>query len=210
VNNSEKNQTLKSSIDQKIVAAFERISQALRAMSWSYSKSLSLNPAQTQVLVFLYGHPKLFLKISLLAKEFGITNATMSDTVRLLEEKQLVRKTLFVQGSRNYFLSLTDKGKDLAKLASSYTHTLTDILKVLPISDSEGLLGSLSNIIYGLYKSGVSPVQRMCKTCKFHNEVDGTTYCHLLKKPLDKTELQIDCADHVQLQSYHIRFSNQC
>lgn len=210
MSNPEQYQTLNSSIDQKIVAAFERISQALRAMSWSYSKSLSLNPAQAQVLVFLYAHPKLSLKISLLAKEFGITNATISDTVRLLEEKQLVLKTLLIPGSRNYFLSLTEKGKDLAKLASSYTHILTDILKVLPISDSEGLLDSLSDIIYGLYKHGVSPVQRMCKTCKFHDEVDGKTYCHLLKKPLDKMELQIDCADHVQLQSYHMPINNQC
>jgi DNA-binding MarR family transcriptional regulator len=206
VDNPERSTTLNGGIDQKIVAALERISQALRALSWSSGKSLSLNPAQAQVIVFLYEHPRLSSRISLMAKEFGISVATMSDTIRLLEEKHLVRKNFPEPSSRNFTLKLTDKGAAVAVQARQYAEVLRQVIAALPAQDNVQLLDSLSDIIFGLYRNDVSPVQRMCKTCKFHDQLGGETYCHLLRKPLGKAQIQLDCPDHLQLQSYHKPF----
>lgn len=206
VDSSENHNPLLSGIDQKIVAAFERISQALRTLAWRTGKSLSLNPAQTQVIVFLHEHPRLSSKISTLAKEFGISNATMSDTIRLLEGRQLICKTYAVPGSKTFALSLSTKGKEIAIHASSYAQALQEALASLPLADHEQLLGSLSNIVLGLYQQGISPVQRMCQTCKFHDQINGEAYCHLLNQSLKKAEIQVDCPDHIQLQSYHKPF----
>lgn len=43
-------------VDSKIVAALERISQAFRVLLWNESKELSLSPIQIQVLIFLLYH----------------------------------------------------------------------------------------------------------------------------------------------------------
>ena len=206
MDSSENHNPLLSGIDQKIVAAFERISQALRTLAWRTGKSLSLNPAQTQVILFLHEHPRLSSKISTLAKEFGLTNATMSDTIRLLEARQLICKTYAVAGSRNFVLSLSPKGEQMAIHASGYAHALQQTLALLPLADHEQLLSFLSNIVLGLYQQGISPVQRMCQTCKFHDQINGEAYCHLLNQSLKKAEIQIDCPDHIQLQSYHKPF----
>lgn len=203
----ENHNPLLSGIDQKIVAAFERISQALRTLAWRKGKLLSLNPAQTQVILFLHEHPRLSSKISSLAKEFGLSNATMSDTIRLLEARELICKTYALPGSRNFVLSLSPKGEQIALHASGYAQALQQTLGLLPIADHEQLLSFLSNIVLGLYQQGISPVQRMCQTCKFHDQINGEAYCHLLNQSLKKAEIQIDCPDHIQLQSYHKPFS---
>lgn len=45
-----------SSIESKIIASLERVSQAFRVLLWNESKEFSLSPIQVQVLIFLLHH----------------------------------------------------------------------------------------------------------------------------------------------------------
>ena len=45
-----------SSIESKIIASLERVSQAFRVLLWNESKEHSLSPIQVQVLIFLLHH----------------------------------------------------------------------------------------------------------------------------------------------------------
>ena len=77
-------------IESKIIASLERVSQAFRVLLWQESKDFSLSPIQVQVLIFLLHHSVEKKTVSYLADEFNVTKATISDTVKSLEQKQLI------------------------------------------------------------------------------------------------------------------------
>src|SRR5690554_4599506 len=99
----------------KIVASLERISQAFRVLLWKESKEYSLSPIQVQVLIFLLHHSDEKRKVSYLADEFNMTKATISDTVKTLENKGLSSKVHDLQDTRSYTIDLTTKGKEIAE-----------------------------------------------------------------------------------------------
>src|SRR5690606_3914191 len=80
------------STDSKIIASLERIAQAFRVLLWNESKTNGLSPIQVQVLIFLLHHDEEMRKVSYLASEFNMTKATISDTVKTLEQKGLITK----------------------------------------------------------------------------------------------------------------------
>lgn len=189
----------KEGIDLKIVAALERISQALKTLAWIKSKEILLNPIQIQLLIFLLHHSEMNNRVSTLAREFNITNASISDTISSLEQKQLIIKAYNKDDPRNFVVKLTYEGQRTAKEATSYTDELLFAVKKLPASVKKKMFSVLGDIIFELHNSGIVPVQRMCLTCKHYNRSGQGHYCNLLDRKLIAEELKIDCKDHIPL-----------
>lgn len=186
------------SIESKIVASLERISQAFRVLLWNESKEFSLTPIQVQLLIFLLHHSEEKRKVSYLANEFNMTKATISDTVKALEQKQLIKKEYEPHDTRSYIIQLTKKGRDIAEQTSLFAKQIQVPIDKLHSNDKENLLLSLLNIIHHLNKAGIITIQRMCFTCHFYKTTEHGQehYCGLLSTKLTHTELRIDCAEH--------------
>lgn len=184
-----------TSIESKIVASLERVSQAFRVLLWNESKEFSLSPIQVQVLIFLLHHSPEKRKVSYLADEFNITKATISDCVKTLGQKQLIKKEYEPHDTRSYIIHLTETGEDIAKKTSFFADQIQIPIDRLPSSDKEKLLSSLLEIIHHLNQTGVITIQRMCSTCQFYNSDNGH-FCQLLDQKLVDAELRIDCAEH--------------
>lgn len=185
-------------IDLKIIAAFERISQAIRTLAWKTGNKLLLKPIQVQVLLFLLHHGKAGSRITSLAKEFDISKASISETISSLERKGLIHKIYPDGDTRNFNIQLTNKGRQAAKEATSYAQALLLSVNRLGAADKQQLFAVLGGIISDLHASGVITVQRMCQTCKYYDRRGEIHYCQLLERRLGTGELQIDCADHQQ------------
>ena len=192
-----------SSIESKIVASLERVSQAFRVLLWNESKEFSLSPIQVQVLIFLLHHTDQKRKVSYLADEFSMSKATISDTVKTLEQKKLISKAYEPHDTRSYIINLTKKGKDTAEQTSLFAKQIQVPIDKLHATDKENLLLSLLDIIHHLNKSGIITIQRMCFTCHFYqaNKKGTEHFCKLLNAKLSQTELRIDCAEHQQKQT---------
>jgi DNA-binding MarR family transcriptional regulator len=191
-----------ASIDSRIVASLERISQAFRVLLWQESKEHSLSPIQVQVLVFLMSHSGHMKKVSYLADEFNMTKATISDTIKVLQLKNLIRKETEQDDSRSYTIHLTEKGKQVARQIAQFAEHIQTPVECLHDSDKENLLLSLIEIIHHLNKSGVITIQRMCYTCQYYeSSAKGENhFCRLMNKPLANHELRIDCPEHLGKQ----------
>lgn len=187
-----------SSIESKIVASLERISQAYKVLLWNESKEFALSPIQVQVLIFLLHHSDEKRKVSYLADEFNMTKATISDTIKTLEQKLLIRKEFEPHDTRSYIIHLTKKGNDIAEQTSMFAKQIEVPIDKLHSSDKENLLLSLLSIIRHLNKSGVITIQRMCFTCHFYkvNKNGKEHICELLNSKLANNELRIDCPEH--------------
>jgi DNA-binding MarR family transcriptional regulator len=186
------------STEGRIVAALERISQAFRVLLWSEGKEFSLSPIQIQILIFLLHHSGEKRKVSYVADEFNMTKATISDVVKSLEEKGLIKKTYEKHDARSYIIHLTKKGNDVAEKTSLFPKELQKPIDKLHADDKENMLLSLMEIIRHLNKSGIITIQRMCVTCSHYQPGNKKQehFCRLLNMKLEATELRIDCPEH--------------
>lgn len=187
-----------SNTDSRIVAALERISQAFRIMLWNESKNLSLTPIQIQTLIFLQNHSEEKRTVTYLAREFNITKATVSDTIKTLHQKELITREYQQEDTRSYTIHLTSKGHDVAAKTSLFTKELFTPIEKINSSEKESLLLNLMEIIHHLQKAGIITLQRMCFTCVHYrpDHPKGKHFCNLLNMKLEATELRIDCPEH--------------
>jgi DNA-binding MarR family transcriptional regulator len=196
-----------SSVESRIIASLERISQAFRVLLWNESKEHSLSPIQVQVLIFVLYHSIEKCKVSYLADEFNMTKATISDTVKSLQQKGLIEKKHEPRDSRSYIIQLTEKGMEIADKTALFTRELQSPLDKLSNEDKENLLVNLINIIHHLNQSGVITIQRMCLTCTHYrlNHQGQKHFCQLLNCGLNDNELRIDCPEHAWSGKYSIQ-----
>lgn len=185
-------------IEDKIIASLERISQAFRVLQWRESKEFSLTPLQMQVLIFLLTQSEEKRKVGYLSKEFNVAKATISDTIKTLEQKELIIKENEKTDSRSYIISLTDKGRKISSQTSDFAKEIYMPLLKLNQEDKNNLLLSLIKVIGHLNKTGVISVIRMCTTCSYYqpsNDKDNF-YCTFLNQELHHNNLRIDCKEH--------------
>jgi len=186
-------------MESKIIASLERISQAFRVLLWNESKEYSLSPIQVQVLIFLLYHSEEKRKVSYLATEFNMTRATISDTVKALDQKGLITKEHDPYDTRSYVIHLSEKGERIAEETSLFTQELQVPIEQLNANDKENLLLSLIGVIRHLNKAGIITLQRMCFTCAHYrpDHQGATHFCQLLNQPLGGSELRVDCPEHL-------------
>lgn len=191
--------TENQSTESKIVASLERISQAFRVLLWQESKEHTLSPIQIQVLIFLLHHDPGKRKVSHLASEFNMTKATISDSVKVLEQKELIYKEFETHDSRSQIIHLTSKGKEIAEQTSVFAKEIRIPVEEMNRDDKENLMLSLFNIIRHLNRANVITVQRMCTTCAYYQSENGNPFCKLINQNLEILDLKIDCPEHQPL-----------
>lgn len=183
-------------IESKIVVALERISEAFRVLLWNEGKENSLSPIQIQILIFLLFHSDEKCKVSYLADEFNMTKATISDSVKALLQKNLVKKVQDGADTRSYTILLTTEGKKVAGKVSSFASAIEQPISRFSSEQKENILDGLLKLIYELNRNGVITIQRMCFSCTNYSIHNGTHYCRLLQTQLADTKLRIDCPEH--------------
>jgi DNA-binding MarR family transcriptional regulator len=188
-----------TSVESKIITSLERISQAFRVLLWQESMEHSLSPIQVQALIFLLHHSEEKRKVSYLAEEFNMTKATISDTIKSLEQKKLVKKEYDPGDTRSFVIHLTAKGKNIANKTALFAQQLLAPVENLHTDDKQNLLLSLIEIIRHLNNTGIITIQRMCSTCSYYQTSAGGKkhFCKLLNQEFKSTELRVDCPEHI-------------
>lgn len=188
----------------KIVVALERIAESFRVLLWNESKEYGLSPIQVQLLIFLQTHRETQCKVSYLAREFNMTKATISDAIRVLEEKEYIRRETVTGDSRSYILSLTHKGNMLAEKLAIYASPMLIPLENMSNEIKETTLSVLLHLIHHLHEQHIIAIQRMCFTCRYYNKgkKKGEHYCSLLDMKLTNNDLRIDCPEHEYALSF--------
>jgi DNA-binding MarR family transcriptional regulator len=188
-------------VDAKLVAALERVGQALRVQMWDKAKQHGLSPTQLQVLLRLASDPPARRRIGVLAGELDVTHPTVSDAVAVLRRKGLVDRD---RGSRKAALSLSARGRAMADGLADWDQRTRQQLADLPVGDKHATLRLLLDLIAGLQRSGAITVARMCITCRFFRRDGhpGSTqphHCALVDAPMGAGDLRVDCAEHQPL-----------
>ena len=182
-------------IASKIVVALERVSEVFRVLLWEKAKQYQLSPLQIQLLIFIKFHDIQFSKVTYLAQEFNMTKATISDAIRILIEKSLLRKERVENDRRSFCYHLTPAGEQLTKDLATFAQPLRKMLMGWTKEQQVALYDPLFRLIGQAQKSGLIHLQRMCFHCKHYQNQDQKHFCRFLQIELSTADLRIDCED---------------
>ena len=184
-----------SSLDNKIVAGLERLSQVFRILLWGKAKEYSLSPIQIQLLIFIQHHSADKTTVSYLAQEFNFTKPTISDAIKVLEQKNLIKKNTDNKDTRSYTIQLTASGKKIVSETESFANPVTEIITKSNEADKLILWESISNLILLLNRQGIISVQRTCFNCGHYTVKNKNAFCTLLNQKLLTKDIRIDCEE---------------
>jgi DNA-binding MarR family transcriptional regulator len=173
----------------------------LRLLLWDAVKSRGLTPVQAQILLYLRNHREHLCRVGQIAREFGLTTATVSDSVSALEAKGLLRREPWSGDARVATLALTDAGVAAAAELDGWATPLREAVAGLAPAQQEKALLFLIHLIERLQQRGVITVARMCTTCRFFRRnlrrpTHAPYYCALIDRPLAVADLRVDCPEH--------------
>ena len=188
-------------MDEKIIAAIEKLSHVFRSLLWTLAKREHLSPIQIKILVYLANHQERFCAAGQLAGEFNLTKATVSGVIGSLIRKGLIIKEQLPDDRRIFTLLLTRKGGKKVKRLYTWSQEMTKHMEQFSLRDREEVIIFLMRFINSLYEAGLISVARMCINCNnFQRNVHiGSAkphHCRLTGKPISDPELNIDCQRH--------------
>ena len=184
------------SLERKIVNGLERLSETLKALLWEKGKAHGISPIQIQILLFVPDHNPDLCNVSSLAREFNVTKATISDAVKVLLQKGLLRKDLSPTDNRRYNLLITSDGRKLVADLSDYSLSVLEEIGTFEQYELAGLFRTLSKLIYQLNQSGVIQVQRICFNCShYRGDRRSRHFCSLLEMKLKSEDIRLDCPE---------------
>jgi DNA-binding MarR family transcriptional regulator len=184
-----------TSLDNKIVAGLERLSQVFRTLLWEKAKKHSLSPIQIQLLIFIQYHTADKSTISYLAQEFNVTKPTISDAIKVLEQKKMIKKMADEVDTRSYMIQLTASGKNIVSDTEHCVNPVTEIISTINQSEKLVLWQNITKLISQLHQSGAISLQRTCHYCKHFSSKNKAPYCKLLEQKLLPQDIRIDCAE---------------
>jgi len=184
-----------ANLDNKIVAGLERLSQVFRILLWEKAKTYYLSPIQIQLLIFIRHHSADKTTVSYLAREFNFTRPTISDAIKILEQKKLIQKITDDTDTRSYTIHLTEAGKKIVLETDNFANPLTEIISKATNTDKIVLWENISNLIIKLNKLEVISVQRTCFNCKHYSIKNKAHFCNLLSLKILTKDIRMDCRE---------------
>ncbi len=189
------------SMNRVMVVALERISQAFRTLLWDYAKKEQLSPIQIQFLVYIAAHPHSQSYVTEIAREFNLTAATVSDAVKSLEKKGLIKKLSGEKDKRRFRLRLTDSGMVVTKHLTNWQSAILEHLKEYSPETKQTVVFFLLNLLESLKKDNLLFRVKTCLSCDYfredlYPEDDAQHHCILRDLKLQSGELRIDCPNY--------------
>jgi DNA-binding MarR family transcriptional regulator len=179
----------------KVVHALERISESFRVMLWNEGKDVNISPIQVQILTYLAHFPTSESTVTALSIYFNMTKATISDALKTLELKELVKRKVNPNDTRSYQILLTRSGKSMAKKVEGFAQPLLEVVREIPIDKQAQLLHSSMAMIQGLSEAGILNEQRMCLNCNHYEVKSRTHLCRAKKQKMQTADLLLECAE---------------
>jgi len=185
-------------VDDTLVSLLERISHILRFFMWNTAKNEKLSPVQMQILIFISNNKSSNNRTSVIAREFDLTKATVSDAIGSLKDKELIKIVRDEEDKRSHILELTADGKNTVEKISHWSDGLREEIGRFPAGTKEQVMMFLMEMLKSMQGSGKIDTARMCITCgNFQKNEDPSTSkpfrCNLTGEDMSEEEFNYGC-----------------
>ncbi|MAZ29198.1 MAG: hypothetical protein CL868_19240 [Cytophagaceae bacterium] len=178
----------------RTIAALDKLSDGMKFQLLQQQKQSGLTPLQIKIILFVASHEPSLNTVSQLVKELLVTKATISDSIKSLEKKGLVRKQLDYKDNRSFSIQLTEKGKKICEELGDYISPFQKSLVQIEQDDLARLYNNLFGILKNLDDKGAINLNRSCNSCKNYR-TDGINhaFCMELRMQIKPFERRMDC-----------------
>ncbi len=188
-------------VESRLVTGLTKLGIALKHGERRTAVARGLSATQAQILVALSRRDGARCTPSELADELGVGAPTVSEALRPLFERGLIRRTAAAADGRVRILRLTPNGRREAERVAGWPDFLLHALDALDAGEREALLRSVVKMIAALQQQGRIPVARMCPTCRYfrpnvHDDPERPHHCAFVDAPFGDRAIRLDCADH--------------
>ena len=185
-------------LETRIAAGLQKIGLAMKQQAWQQANHEGISATQAQILAVLVGHGPLSGKE--LGERLGVTMPTISDSARVLVDKQLLTKSADPRHPRASLYTPTKRGAELGARARAWREFMAEAVTELSAEEQRVFFGGVVKMIRALQEQGLVPLDGMCVTCTHFrpNVRPGTTphHCALVDAPLAGEHLRLDCPEH--------------
>jgi DNA-binding MarR family transcriptional regulator len=181
----------------RIAMGLHKVGLAMKQQAWQQASSEGLSATQAQILAALVAHGPL--TGSELSGRLGVTLPTISDSARVLLEKQLLTKSADPRHPRASLLTPTKKGAKLGARARSWPEFLAAAVDDLTPEEQRVFYSGVVKMVRALQEQGLVPLSGMCVTCTHFrpNVRAGASphHCAFVDAPLANDHLRLDCPE---------------
>jgi DNA-binding MarR family transcriptional regulator len=115
--------------------------------------------------------------------------------VKSLEQKGFVERQTEITDTRSHTIHLTEAGKSVVAQTANFANPMLGSIAEFPSTEKGILLEQLLGVVGQLQRAGIISLQRMCFSCRFYQKKGEGHFCQFLNKPLESTELRVDCEE---------------
>ncbi|OHU84397.1 MULTISPECIES: MarR family winged helix-turn-helix transcriptional regulator [Pseudoalteromonas] len=179
-----------------IYNSVERLGDLLKVGARQAGAEHGLQPVHVEVLHYLSICNQYSDTPMAVTEYLGLTKGTVSQTLKVLEKKSLLVKTIDENDKRITHLKLSVSGQQLVA-ALLPTNLFIKACEQLSPEQQSDIDSSLKLLLSALLKANNLKTFGVCKTCRFNQQTnDGNYFCGLVKQPLSKGDVQLICREH--------------
>lgn len=185
----------------KLALGLFRMGQALANARGLAAAERGVSPLQLQILIDLSQQAGGARTAGALARRYGVSAPTMSDSLAVLTRRKLVSQRASAHDARQRELSVSAKGRALAERALGDLDQLVRVCGEMPREERERALSTTVDLIRRFNELGWIGADRMCSTCRFFErerapQSTAPHWCRLIERPLAAADLRVDCPEH--------------
>ncbi len=173
----------------------ERLSNLLRMEMRALGQKYGLVPVQIEALTYLTQCNRYSDTPQAVTEYLGLTKGTVSQSLKVLEQKGFLRKEPDTRDKRIVHLAPTTKGKKLIE-QSIPAKGLESALAMTSSLQADELAEILRTILREMQHMNNRKTFAACHTCRFNEHHEKGYVCGLTHEPLSAREVNLICREH--------------
>ena len=173
----------------------ERLNNLIRMEVRTFGLKYGLQPIQIEALTYLTRCNRYSDTPQAVTEYLGLTKGTVSQSLKVLEQKGLLRKQQDTEDKRITHLTVTAKGKKLIEQAFPAKSLKTALAKT-KFLEGPKLEETLRTLLHEMQQQHGRKTFAACHTCRFNERHKQGYVCGLTKEPLSEREVELICREH--------------
>lgn len=173
----------------------ERLANLLRQETRAEGQVLGLQPVQQEALYYLSICNKYSDTMLAVTEYLGLTKGTVSQSLKILENKALIVKEKDKNDKRITHLKVTESGQQF--LADTYPpKKFSEAIAQLPNKDQGDAQSYLSEILKNYQVASARNAFGVCHHCQFNQKTPEGILCGFTQETLTVEETQLICREY--------------
>ncbi|QDE26568.1 MarR family winged helix-turn-helix transcriptional regulator [Paremcibacter congregatus] len=180
----------------RIYHYLERMGELLKVSARHAGADHGLQPVHLEVLRYLSVCNRYSDTPMAVTEYLGQTKGTVSQTIKILEKKELVRKEADQNDKRMTHLKVTKQGRDFID-ANLPTDMFVTACQNLSETQQAEIDAALDLLLTTMIRSNHMKSFGVCSSCQFNlKRGEGAYFCDLVKAPLTRDDTKLICREH--------------